>query len=184
MDNGIPCQSLLFTCGLDWGGSYPAIAVFIGSHITCADAWWPLWNGGGGGGFGGMLGSGGGLNYICIACGHRSKAEHAHAAEANAQGRLLTQTLKSCARRRFSKYNNVWIVVQRGEWMDCTYWCLSILYRTPKLKGYQDGTFRPLHQGVRRVRMSGVRTSSFLDYLFKDIPADAAANRQLTEAKR
>ena len=67
--------SLLFTMWLGLWGLIPAIAVFIGiSYYMRRRMMARMGMGGGGGGFGGMLGSGGGLNYICIAWpGHRFK---------------------------------------------------------------------------------------------------------------
>jgi len=65
--------SLALTWWLGWYGIIPAIAIFIGiSYYMRRRAMARM--GMGGGGFGGMLGGGsGGVNYICIACGHRYK---------------------------------------------------------------------------------------------------------------
>ena len=67
--------SLLFTMWLGLWGLIPAIAVFIGISYYMRKRMMARMGmgGGGGGGFGGMLGAGGGINYICIACGHRFK---------------------------------------------------------------------------------------------------------------
>lgn len=57
-------------------GLIPAIAIFIGISYYLRRRMMARMGmgGGGGGGFGGMLGTGGGgINYICIACGHRFK---------------------------------------------------------------------------------------------------------------
>ena len=92
MDNGIPChKSAIYNVA--WiVGLIPAIAVFIGiSYYMRRRMMARMGMGGGGGGFGGMLGSGGGLNYICIACGHRFKGRSMPTLrKQNAQGRLLT----------------------------------------------------------------------------------------------
>lgn len=65
--------SLALTWWLGWYGIIPAIGIFIGiSYYMRKRAMARM--GMGGGGFGGMLGGGsGGVNYICIACGHRFK---------------------------------------------------------------------------------------------------------------
>lgn len=65
--------SLALTFWLGLWGLIPAIAIFIGiSYYMRKRAMARM--GMGGGGFGGMLGGGsGGVNYICIACGHRFK---------------------------------------------------------------------------------------------------------------
>lgn len=66
--------SLVLTYFLGWIGIIPAIAIFILiSYYMRRRAMARM--GMGGGGFGGMLGggSGGGVNYICISCGHRFK---------------------------------------------------------------------------------------------------------------
>ncbi len=68
--------SLTLTYFLGWWGLVPAIAIFIGiSYYMRRRAMARMGMGGGGVGFGGMLGGsgGGGVNYICIACGHRFK---------------------------------------------------------------------------------------------------------------
>ena len=52
----------------------PIIAVFVAmSYFIRKRQMARMGMGGQGGGFGGMLGSGGGTNYVCIACGHRFK---------------------------------------------------------------------------------------------------------------
>jgi len=65
--------SLALTWWLGWIGIIPAIAIFIGINYYMRKRAMARM-GMGGGGFGGMLGGGsGGVNYICIACGHRFK---------------------------------------------------------------------------------------------------------------
>jgi O-antigen/teichoic acid export membrane protein len=52
----------------------PIIGVFLGiSYIVRKRAMAKMGMGGQGGGFGGMLGGGGGISYVCIACGHKFK---------------------------------------------------------------------------------------------------------------
>jgi hypothetical protein len=64
--------SLALTWWLGWYGIIPAIGIFILiSYYMRKRAMARM--GMGGGGFGGMLGGGGGVNYICISCGHRFK---------------------------------------------------------------------------------------------------------------
>lgn len=65
--------SLVLTMFLGVWGIIPAIAIFIGiSYYMRKRAMARMGVGGGAGGFGGMLG-GGGISYVCIACGHRFK---------------------------------------------------------------------------------------------------------------
>jgi hypothetical protein len=56
-------------------GLIPAIGIFfIMSYYIRKRNMARMGMSGGGGGFGGMLGgSGGGINYVCISCGHRFK---------------------------------------------------------------------------------------------------------------
>jgi hypothetical protein len=54
-------------------GLIPAIGIFIFISYYMRKRAMARMGMGGGGGFGGMLGGGGGINYICIACGHRFK---------------------------------------------------------------------------------------------------------------
>lgn len=66
--------SLALTWWLGWYGIIPAIAIFIGISYFMRKRAMARMGMGGGGGFGGMLGGGsGGINYVCIACGHRFK---------------------------------------------------------------------------------------------------------------
>jgi hypothetical protein len=52
----------------------PIIGVFLAmSYFIRRRQMARMGMGGQGGGFGGMLGGGGGINYVCIACGHRFK---------------------------------------------------------------------------------------------------------------
>lgn len=52
----------------------PIIGVFVAmSYFIRKRQMARMGIGGQGGGFGGMLGSGSGTNYVCIACGHRFK---------------------------------------------------------------------------------------------------------------
>jgi hypothetical protein len=63
--------SLVLTYFFSWYGIIPAIGIFLLiSYYMRKRAMARM--GMGGGGFGGMLG-GGGVNYVCIACGHRFK---------------------------------------------------------------------------------------------------------------
>ena len=62
--------------GIPLLGLIPAIGIFIlMSYYLRKRAMTRMgMGGGGGGGFGGMLGGGGsGINYVCIACGHKFK---------------------------------------------------------------------------------------------------------------
>jgi hypothetical protein len=66
--------SLVLTMFLGVLGIIPAIAIFIGiSYYMRKRTLARMGVSGGTGGFGGMLGGGGGVSYVCIACGHRFK---------------------------------------------------------------------------------------------------------------
>lgn len=65
--------SLVLTYFLGWWGIIPAIAIFIGISYYMRKRALARMGMTGGGGFGSMLGGGGGINYVCIACGHRFK---------------------------------------------------------------------------------------------------------------
>jgi len=55
-------------------GLIPAIGIFLFISYYMRKRAMARMGMGGGGGFGGMLGGGsGGINYVCIACGHRFK---------------------------------------------------------------------------------------------------------------
>jgi len=54
-------------------GLIPAIGIFIFISYYMRKRAMARMGMGGGGGFGGMLGGSGGINYVCIACGHRFK---------------------------------------------------------------------------------------------------------------
>ncbi len=66
--------SLALTYFLGWWGIIPAIGIFILISFYLRRRTMARMGMGGTGGFGGMLGgSGGGINYVCIACGHKFK---------------------------------------------------------------------------------------------------------------
>lgn len=65
--------SLVLTYFLGWWGIIPAIAIFIAISYYMRKRALARMGMTGGGGFGSMLGGGGGINYVCIACGHRFK---------------------------------------------------------------------------------------------------------------
>ena len=65
--------SLTLTFFFGWWGLIPAIGIFILlSYYMRKRAMASMGMEGQGGGFGGMLG-GGGISYVCIACGHKFK---------------------------------------------------------------------------------------------------------------
>ncbi|HEY7734947.1 MAG TPA: hypothetical protein VIB07_09160 [Nitrososphaera sp.] len=67
--------SLALTYFLGWWGIIPAIGIFIAISFYLRRRTMARMGMGGTGGFGGMLGgSGGGINYVCIACGHKFKS--------------------------------------------------------------------------------------------------------------
>lgn len=54
-------------------GLIPAIGIFVLMSYYFRKRAMARMGMGSGGGFGGMLGGGGGINYVCIACGHKFK---------------------------------------------------------------------------------------------------------------
>ena len=69
----ITLNILLFPI-IGWFVLIPIIGVFLGiSYYMRKRAMARMGMGGQGGGFGGMLGGSGGINYVCIACGHKYK---------------------------------------------------------------------------------------------------------------
>ena len=69
----ITLNILLFPI-IGWFLLIPIIGVFLGiSYYMRKRAMARMGMGGQGGGFGGMLGGSGGINYVCIACGHKYK---------------------------------------------------------------------------------------------------------------
>lgn len=65
--------SFVLTYYLGWWGIIPAIGIFIGLSYYMRKRALARMGLGGSGGLGSMLGGGGGISYVCIACGHKYK---------------------------------------------------------------------------------------------------------------